>query len=55
MFVDSPDRFGNLVHVTAAAQEHRLCEPHRFLAELIVGRALVAFFPAGEQFRRINL
>ena len=37
--MDLADRFGDLIHVTARAEQHRLREPHALVAQLVVGGA----------------
>ena len=48
--LDLPHGRGDLVHVAARSQEHGLDEPDGLLAEPVVGRAVVPFFPAVEDF-----
>ena len=45
---------GDLVHVGARAQEHRLDEPDGLLAQLVVGRAVISLFVANEDLLGID-
>src|SRR5262245_49655019 len=40
--LDFSRRFGDLVHVLAFAEQHRLCKPDGLLAKLVVHRAAIA-------------
>src|SRR5579885_870608 len=43
--LDLANGFGDLLHALPRVQQHGLREPHGFPAQLVVDRALVAFFP----------
>src|SRR5579871_5524836 len=52
--MDLPHGFGDLIHIAPWTEQHGLRKPYRFLAQLIVHRALVPLQPAIQLLCRIN-